>query len=590
MQAKNQEITKEKQQFSKESSITSVSSSSCSSSMSSLEFNRMVKTESSSTKQIQIPKNSHSKVTMNQHDTKNHQSLDFSDIVKDSMHREAKGLLHVKTFAKQEKKGHIDSPRPMLAHKSFNAGVMVSNEPINSLLKSKRAPWDSPRLSYDGRYVQDTLKSNTKHKELLPRLSLDSKQGSVRVINEGNKARNVLNGLQKEYERNSTTKTSSGVVAKLMGLEVIPDMTIQTFVTSSRSTEQKELMGRSRTSGEYKKHQSSDIITTNVKPYSRFALESTASSSYLLQDSKGSDSDIKASKSSLSVYGEIEKRLTELEFKKSGKDLRALKQILEAMQRYTDSSSSDSRNNNTTSLIESSKVQSSRTQQKVSETVAVETWNSIRSSKLPIVVMKPTKVTRKANIPPSTELSIHDKSCLSKCSSTNGRLIEKQKAKTFGLTTKNSKDTFGQSAEKNSYLRSSKLMQSSKSSHECNGKNSTNSGNVTVTGSPRLQKKFGFERRSTPTSPSSDSIINRRQHNMQLVEFSSPNSTPRQDFSILQARDESFKHHVNVISSDYDRKRSLATRSDIKVVSINQNVSIICHVVCYIFFASKLIG
>ncbi|CAH9139237.1 unnamed protein product [Cuscuta epithymum] len=35
----------------------------------------------------------------------------------------------------------------------------------------------------------------------------------------------------------------------------------------------------------------------------------------------------------LSVYSEIEKRITELEFQKSGKDLRALKQILEAIQR-----------------------------------------------------------------------------------------------------------------------------------------------------------------------------------------------------------------------------------------------------------------
>ena len=33
-----------------------------------------------------------------------------------------------------------------------------------------------------------------------------------------------------------------------------------------------------------------------------------------------------------SVYGEMEKRLSALEFKTSGKDLRALKQILETMQ------------------------------------------------------------------------------------------------------------------------------------------------------------------------------------------------------------------------------------------------------------------
>jgi len=601
MQTKNQKIAKEKQQFSTESSVTSVSSSSCSSSMTSYEFHRIITTESSSTRQIQISRNPHSKVSTKQDDTKIQQSLDFYDIVKDSMHREAKGL-YVKTLAKQEKNGHgyalnqhIDSPRP----------IVVSKEPLHALSKSKKAHWDSPRLSYDA------LKSTTRYKEL-PRLSLDSKQGSIRGIDGGNKARNLSNGLQRGYERNSSTmlnkiqepetsKRSSSVVAKLMGLEALPDST-QTCRTSVCSTDKNEIIARTSTSDEYKKHQSSvsprnrrdDNSTTNVKPYSQFTLEPMtpwkqpdADQNSLLQDSsKLSDSNVKASKPSLSVYGEIEKRLAELEFKKSGKDLRTLKQILEAMQRFTDSSS-DTRSNNP-SLSENSKVQSPRTQQKdlPSAFVMVEPSNSIQGSKLPIVITKPTKVTRKANNHPSTELSIHDKSRLRKCSPTNGSLICKQKAKGIGSTTKIITEPFGQqvpSADKNNYFRTSKSMQSSKSHQESNGQNTI--------ASRRLEKKFGVERRSSPTSPSSDSTINRRKHNSQLVELpTSSCSTSTQSFSISQDRDEyfsemnshwmKFKHHVNVISPDFGSNRSFATQSDIEVIqldqseNINQNVSI----------------
>ncbi|KAI5432275.1 hypothetical protein KIW84_036137 [Lathyrus oleraceus] len=537
---KNQKIAKEKQQLSTESSITSVSSSSCSSSMSSIDFNRIIKNESSSTKQIQIPKKTHS----------SQRSLDFYDVVKDSMRREGKGL-YVKTLTNEEKKGqayalknqHIDSPRPMLSKKSFDEAVKVSKEPLHNLSKSRKPQWDSPRLSYDA------VKSATVHKEL-PRFSLDSKQGSVRRINEGNKARNVSNGSQKELE---TPKRSSSVVAKLMGLEGLPDST-QTCRTSICSTDQIELTARASTNDVYKKHQSSappsnrrdDGSLKNVTQHSRFALESTtpwrqhdANQSSLLHDSsKGSDSETKASKSSLSVYGEIEKRLAELEFKKSGKDLRALKQILEAMQRFTDSSS-DTRNNNT-SLSESSKVQSPRIRQKDSGFVTVESSsNSIRDSKSPIVIMKPTKVTRKSNNTPS--------------------------------------------ADKSNYFRTSKLMQSSKSSQDRNGKNTIKSGNITVTGSPRLPKKFGFERRSPPTSASSGSPINIGQRNRQLMELSTSSSscsTHRHDFSISQDKDEhfsetsfrrKFKHHVNVISSDFDSNRSLNT---LEIVRIDQSENI----------------
>ncbi|KAK7374628.1 hypothetical protein VNO80_08065 [Phaseolus coccineus] len=610
--AKNLKSARERQQFSTESSITSLSSSSCSSSMSSLEFNRTIQMQSSSRNQTRIPENTKSKVARKQLNTSRQQSLHFHHIVKDSMHKEAQGL-SVKTVAEGEKKSQtntlklIDSPRPLRSHKSMNAGVTVASEPFHTIAKSKKTTWDSPRLSYD-----ETFKSATKHKEF-PRLSLDSRQGSNRGSNEGNKSRNLLKGQQKGYAKNSSTminqlqepetsKRSSSVVAKLMGLEALPERTqtcgspIGTSSCSSTSDEDKH--HQKFTLPQFRKADS----TTNEKPYSRFAPESTpwgqpdGIQSSQLQTSKSCESDIKASKTSLTVYGEIEKRVAELEFKKSGKDLRALKHILEAMQRREDSldiardqaSNSPSENRNSTNSNESSNLQSPRVRQKNLSSVTVEMSNSTRGSKLPIVIMKPAKVTRKVNSPSSpTELSVHGKSGLSKCSPsnpTNGRLVDKHCAKGIS-STKNIKDPFGQPVRpSHKNMRTSKLMQSLKVSQDSTGECTTNSGYITMTGSPRLQKKSGLERCSQPTSPSSDSCINRREHNRQHVELSSPSTTTRHEFSSLQQINErfneissnwrDFKHHVNVIP-DFQDKSSLARHSEIEVIRIDQTGKII---------------
>lgn len=611
VQAKNLKDAREKQQFSTESSITSLSSSSCSSSMSSLEFNRTIQMQSSSRNQTRIPEHTNSKVAKKQLDTSRHESLHFNHIVKDSMHKEAQGL-SVRTVAEEEKKGHtntlklIDSPRPLRSQKSVNVGVTVAGEQFHTLAKSKKTPWDSPRLSYD-----ETFKSATKHKEF-PRLSLDSREGSNRGSNEGNKSRNLLKGQQKGYAKSSSTminqlqepetsKRSSSVVAKLMGLEALPEraQTCGSPIGTSRfsSTCDEDMHHQKFTLPQFRK---ADSIT-NEKPYSRFALESTpwrqpdAIQSSQLQTSKGCESDVKASKTSLTVYGEIEKRVAELEFKKSGKDLRALKHILEAMQRRKDSldiardqaSNSPSDNKNSTNTSESSNLQSPRVRQKDLVSVTVEMSNSNRGSKLPIVIMKPAKVARKVNSPSPTELSVHGKSGVNKCSSsnpTNGRLVDKNSAKGIS-STKNIKDPLGQQVRP-SYknLRTSKLMQSLEVSQDKTGECTTSSGYITVSGSPRLQKKFGLERCSRPTSSSSDSCINRREHNTQPVELSSPSTTPRHKFSSLQQINERFseissnwrnlKHHVNVIS-DLDDKRNSTGHSEIEVIRIDQTGKII---------------
>ncbi|XP_029125517.1 protein LONGIFOLIA 1 isoform X2 [Cajanus cajan] len=598
-----------------------MSSSSRSSSMSSLEFNRTIHIEPPSISQIKIPENSNSAAAAMKQGNQGHQSLDFYDIVKESMHRDVHGL-SVRTVAKEEKKGrilkYIDSPRPLESPKSVNTRVM--------------AAWDSPRLSYDGRDTQDTFKSATKPREL-PRLSLDSREGSIKSFNEGTKSRSLLKGPQKGYGSSSTmlkqlqeaetSRRPSSVVARLMGLEAFPDCAQtcdtprgisgcptnknETFADSKYELHQGEASLRTN-KGSTLHESRRDASILNMTPHSRFSLEPTpwrqpeASKGSQLQASKRSESSAKASNLSLSVYGEIEKRIADLEFKNSGKDLRALKQILDAMQRYKESldtktdqaSNFPSDNRSNSSLSETSILQSPRMRQKDPTSTTLEMSNSSQCSKSPIFIMKPAKATRKTNNPAFTEMSLHGKSSPNKFSPgnpANGILVDKldrQTAKGISQAIRHAKNPISQpfhSVDKSSKMKTSKLMQSSKVP-QINGENATNSCNTAEARSPRLQKKFGLEKRSLPTSPSSDSSNNRRQHNRQSVELSSPSTTPRKKSSTLQKKNEhfsdisnqrrDFKHEVDVFSPDFGSKRSMDSYSrDVEIIHIDHSDKII---------------
>lgn len=534
-------VPRENQQSSTESSSgTSMSSSSCSSSMSSIEFNRTIHIEPPSISPMKTTENSNSEAAAKQHDNQRNQSPNFHDIVKDSMHKDAQRL-SVKTLAKEEKKGrilkHIDSPRPMV-------------------------PWDSPRLSYDGRDIQSVSKFATKQKEL-PRFSLDSKERSIKSFNEGTKTRNLLKGPQnvrggsntmvKQMEEPESAKRPSSVVAKLMGLEAFPDWS---ETSDSCNTNKDDTFAGSRMSYEYMQQQDSsfqktskgtnmlqsrrDGSITNETPYSQF--------------SKNNEPSTKASNRSLSVYGEIEKRMADLEFKKSGKDLRALKQILEAMHRYKESldtasdqtSNSPYDNTSNSSVGESLNVQSPRTRQKNPTSVTAERLSSTQGSKSPIVIMKPTKVARKTNNSSSPEMPIHGKSSGNKVyrsDPTDGMSVVKlgRQATKGSPAIKHVKDPISppfHSVDRSNRMRTSKLMQSSKVPRVINGENNTNSGVMAETRSPRLQKKFGLERRSPPTSPKSDISSNRRQQNRQSTDLSLPSKTSRQKLSPLKERND----------------------------------------------------
>lgn len=193
-------------------------------------------------------------------------SLDLRDVVKDSMYREARGLSVSK---------YKDSPRPLQLSKSdesYDVGISgkqkvpaVIKESLRILAQIQEAPWfynnegrdlsrslyevkegswlpivkDPSRFSYDGKVInrlsldsRDIFKSTPKLKER-PSLSLDGRDGSAQRSNSDSKPNYLFKSFQDdEISSNkdnnlpqalASQKRPPSIVAKLMGLEALPD-------------------------------------------------------------------------------------------------------------------------------------------------------------------------------------------------------------------------------------------------------------------------------------------------------------------------------------------------------------------------------
>ncbi|XP_076885151.1 protein LONGIFOLIA 1-like [Bidens hawaiensis] len=302
-------VTKEKHRVSVESSRNSFSSS-----CSSLDCSKRVQTESSSF----CPSNfsEPSSPTLNRKPDLSVPLADIRDVVKDSMTRKPR-VVSVKTVAKDGRKGptmtHVDSPRPLLQHtKSIpyerkDQNLTKVQETSTLTLKKVKELKDTSRYSYDERESVYKLKSVSNVKER-PRLSLDSKQSSLR-----NRTNAVDQSQSQTNEPGSNKRLPTSVVARLMGLEAF----------KSDSLKIKPCIDQSQT------HESISVSRLSRKPaLTRIPLEPAPWKQEVKQPVNK-----KARDGCQSVYGQIEKKLTEVEFKTSGKDLRALKQILEAIQR-----------------------------------------------------------------------------------------------------------------------------------------------------------------------------------------------------------------------------------------------------------------
>ena len=635
---------KEKQRVLTESSITSFSSSSCSSS-SSLEHSKPAQFEPSTFNQTIFPKTPTR--SMNQPNVSvklSQQSLDLRDVVKDSIYREARAL-SVKTAGKEEAMGntliYIDSPRPLQPPKSVRPRAPGLNDSFRVLSKLQEAPRsykeekdgftlsslkDAPRLSYDGRVSQHACKSAIKLKEL-PRLSLDSRAGSIRGSTSEPKSNIHWKDLQRRngnssnllnhHQEPKSSKRQSSIVAKLMGLEAAPESIstsensleiicscqadkYDSFPESSRTTDENQ---QNRISGSPRNSQK-DHISPRLKNAdsvmrptsgSRFPIEPAPwgqpdrSQSSQPPSSKYWETTTKAPNCP-SVYGEIEKRLAELEFKKSGKDLRALKQILEAMQKTEEAldtkreraSNFASQTSKNSSSHQSSNLASPRKlQNKDPISASIKGSHSPKSYKSPIVIMKPVNLIRRTSDSASSMTLTESMSDLCKPHDTaDGRKVNIRTAKDLiprNNHIKGPSSPLTCSTDKNTSVRTSKSTPALKVPSHIIGENNTSS----ATESPRLQqRKFGLQKQSPPpTIPSSDSSKPSMQRIRQPIGPNSPGRKIRpkspssqqcnEQLSGIAMRD--LTHEGDAISLQSESNISFSSHMDTEVTSNNQS-------------------
>ncbi|KAF3438053.1 hypothetical protein FNV43_RR20809 [Rhamnella rubrinervis] len=668
----------EKQRLSTESSRASFSSS-CSSSLSSLECNKTTQQEASFDRII-FPETPARDLVMNQSSMSpqlGRQSLDLRDVVKDSMYREARGLA-VKTLKKEEAAGrsvkHRDSPRPLKLSKSVDGsdGVGISKnqnmpvdlkESLRVLAKLREAPWyynesrdhsrlfyegndgcwhtiakDAPRFSLDGREInrlsfeaRDTSKSTPKLKEM-PRLSLDSRECSIRSSNSDSRRTHFSRNIQNSGNSNEkvpnlqqplgTPKRPPSVVAKLMGLDALPDSSLASdsqlcnmkncavkdfdpFRKSSKTSNLNRPIRISKSTNSLKEPSSPRWKNPDwdMKPVSssRFPIEPAP---WKTQDgNRGSQKPIsrpikvpaRASSTIPSVYCEIEKRLKDLEFKQSGKDLRALKQILEAMQakglletkkeeQTMNFGAQGDYESKCRSLNLSSRSVSQRNLQSNGNNASTASGSdSLRTFESPIVIMKPAKLVEKTGISASSVIPVGGLSDRHKPQ--NGRNIDGRKGSTNSRAAKDQspkysrQDSATSSVDKRASGRNMRSMQSSSRSQQLAREDTmANSAKSSGSVSPRLQqRKLEMEKRSRPPTSPSDSNRPRRQSSRQPMDSVSPGGKARLKCPNLQQYDDQLSEISNEsrtlscqedeISVQSDSNILLDTKIDVEVTS-----------------------
>ncbi|KAL4324709.1 hypothetical protein GQ457_11G026870 [Hibiscus cannabinus] len=659
----------EQRRISTESSRPSFSSSR-SSSFSSLDYNKTAQQE------VPFPETPNKETVMDQPSTSPHvgsQCIDLRDVVKDSMYREARGLL-AKTTAREEVSGstvkYRDSPRPFQLPKLVDGsyGVGINGKPnvrddlkesLRVLSKLREAPWycnnearepqrssheangswnlisgdaNAPRFSYDGREVnhlsfesQDAFKSAPKLKEL-PRLSLDSCERSMRgssyltesFHSSGNLDGRVINPPQLPVPQ----KRPPNVIAKLMGLESFPSPSagdgqlgvIKTcsvednnpFLRSLRANDPSRLTGTNSTRSSLKdptspRWKNPDLI---MKPISSSKFPIEPAPWRHVDGSRGSRKPLNQVKypaknpnSFPSVCSEIENKLKDLEFKQSGKDFGALKQIIEAMQAkgLLETQKGEQVANlvaqrdyelKCKSLSQIPRGQQSPQNIRIN-TSTTRVPDSSRTYESPIVIMKPAKLVDKVDIHASKVIPIDEFSSLPKVQS--GGPVDNKKGSINNRaardrTARNGhSDCASSSTDKRASSRNIKAIQSSiKPPKESTATSGKNSGQV----SPRLQpKKLESDRRSRPPTPPSDLSKPRRQSNRHLSESGTsggkhgPKSPDMQlcDDQLCQLSTESrtSSHQGGAISLQSDNNIILQSNLGAEVLSHEQSIGII---------------
>ncbi|GAU12715.1 hypothetical protein TSUD_122070 [Trifolium subterraneum] len=602
----------DKQRISTESSRASFSS--CSSSVSSLDFKAEVETSFETPTRDTFMNQPAISPRFGRH------SLDLRDVVKDSMYRDPRGPSAKSTAKDQSSVGgvkHRDSPRPLQMSKYADRsyGVEIDEkqsvpidlkESIRVLSKLREAPWnytestrelprsshevrdghwnsvskDAPWLAYDGRETsrlsfesRETIKSTPKLKEF-PRHSLDSKEGSWRNYNSdsrpSNISRNAYGATSTSNEKFSSPQQSSSaqnrlpsVVAKLMGLEALPDSSsvgdTQSGSTETYSAQDNGQFPRPSKNGFIRplrvsnspkislkdptspRRKNPDVVMKPVSS-SKFPIEPApwkqhdANRNSQKQILRTTKVPLRTQDSFPSVYSEIEKRLKDLEFKQSGRDLRALKQILEAMQEkgLLESRKEEQVPNvvgsrsdyepKASNLNQNSRLAKQQNPQRNNFLSSTFKGNdSARAFDSPIVIMKPAKLVEKSEISASSAIPIGGFSGSNNRNNISSTLLAREQSP------KNIRRDASPSStdKKTSITKTTRSLHIQSRSNQF-PKESQSSGKSSGSVSPRLQqKKLELEKRSRLPTPPSDSNKPRRQSSKKAAESVSPGGKVR---------------------------------------------------------------
>lgn len=548
---------------------------------------------------------------------------------------------------------HRDSPRPVQLSQSADGPSKVDTnwkqkmpvdlkESLLVLAKLRDAPWyynevveheqpsheirdgllqsfsrDAPRFSYDGREVdrlsfesRDTIRSAPKFKDF-PRLSLDSKESS-------NTTRHLKNLHSSDCSNEKTSdpprpsgsrKHPPSVVAKLMGLEALPGSPLASdtqvkgdpFVNSLNGTSfirpirtdspRNTLKGP--TSPRWK---NPDLVMKPI-PNSKFPIEvapwrqpdgTRAFDKSALKHSKGLAG---SSNPFPSVYSEIEKRLEDLEFKQSGKDLRALKQILDAMQSkgFLDTRKEEEHSNSATqrdnepkreSSSVNSRLTSEQSRKKNQKAATTSRHDSSRCGESPIVIMKPAKLVEKSGIPASSVIQIDGLPGLPKLQKApHGKKNPSGSRPVKDTSLENShRDSGANSTKKKDNARNVRPTHTSSKPQHLPKENTLSSMKTTGSVSPRLQqKKAEQDKRSRPPTPPSDTKKTRCKSNRQGTDSGSSVGKPRvkpshvsqmeDQLSEISNESRTLSNQGDDISQLSDSNLSLDSKTDIEVTS-----------------------
>ncbi|CAA2990259.1 Hypothetical predicted protein [Olea europaea subsp. europaea] len=596
----------ERQRVSRELSRAS-SSSSRSSSFSSLDFNQTNQLESMPFDRMIFPETPSRNPAMNMQNSSpqySRQALDLRDVVKDSMYKEVEGL-SVKAETIEE------APDLMVKFKDFPRQLPRIVDGSQDTAKFREAPWyhneprellrsssyhskdrssfsiskDARRFSYDGREISyipfesQVFPNSTQKLKDFPRLSLDSREGSMRNSNANSKSifhaktshkdSGEFNGEVQSLQQTSGNQARpTSVVAKLMGLENLPDSVVvgDTNSSSRRTYPVEEFVNFSRSSAETDSSNQIQLSTSSklwkepssprgrnpdsiMRHISRFSIESAPKKLIDMTRlprkpaSRSTRGSVKVPNTFPSVYSEIEKRLKDLEFAHSGKDLRALKQILEAMQAkglletqkegqdYNVTCLNDHEQRYTSSRHDVRTVNNQKLQTDLVLASSQKRADSLRHFESPIIIMKPAKLVQKSDMPAASVISLDGFSGLPKLQSGkfihNRKDLSSRRAAKDRIFREGNRDNSVNSVNRRTDNRNLKTAHTSERTQQLHRESTPGFRKSSESISPRIQqKKLELGKRSKPPTPP-DSIKSRRQSNNQQEELSSPGGLRR---------------------------------------------------------------